>query len=129
GLMNYLNEEQPLEHIVRPSIRPNLDLVSAGRRPPSILSPFDLQRFAAFLDEARQRYAYVVVDSAPILRSSDARTILAKVDAAVVVVEAGRSRYEVINEIRNQLSGNATLLGCVLNKRRFLIPGSLYSHV
>ncbi|HBD10354.1 MAG TPA: hypothetical protein DCZ69_19060, partial [Syntrophobacteraceae bacterium] len=53
GLMNYLNEEQPLEHIVRPSFRPNLDLVSAGRRPPNILSPFDLQRFVAFLDEAR----------------------------------------------------------------------------
>jgi polysaccharide biosynthesis transport protein len=129
GLMNYLTEEEPLEHIIRPSIRPNLDLVSAGRSSPDILSPFDLQRFATFLDEARQRYAYVVIDSAPILRSSDTRTILAKVDAAVVVAEAGRSRYEVINEIAQQLSGKTALLGCVLNKRRFLIPRSLYSHI
>lgn len=129
GLMNYLTEDQPLDRIIRPSSRPNLDLLPAGRSSPNILSPFDLQRFATFLDEARQRYAYVVIDSAPILRSSDARTILAKVDAAAVVVEAGRSRHEVINEIKNQIGGNTALLGCVLNKRRFLIPKSLYSHI
>jgi hypothetical protein len=51
------------------------------------------------------------------------------VDAAAVAVEAGRSRHEVINEIKSQVSGNTALLGCVLNKRRFLIPRSLYSHV
>jgi succinoglycan biosynthesis transport protein ExoP len=129
GLMSYLTEDQPLERIVRTSLRPNLDLIPAGRSSPHILSPFDLKRFATFLDEVRQRYAYVVIDSGPILRSSDARTVLAKVDAAAVAVEAGRSRHEVINEIKSQVSGNTALLGCVLNKRRFLIPRSLYSHV
>ncbi|MGV8048765.1 MAG: GumC family protein [Anaerolineaceae bacterium] len=129
GLMNYLTEDQPLQQIVQPSMQPNLDLVTVGRGSPDILSPFDLQKFNAFLDEVRQQYAFVVLDSAPVLRSSDTRIISAKVDGTVVVVEAGRSRYEVINETKYQLIGKAPLVGCVLNKRRFSIPRLLYSRI
>lgn len=129
GLMNYLTEDRPFDGIVQTSFRPNLDFVTVGKGPTEVLSPFDLQRFSTFLIEARKHYTHIVVDSAPVLRSSDTLIISAKVDSVVLVVEANQTRYEVVNEIRNQLEGDARLAGTVINKRRFVIPRALYRRI
>ena len=78
GLLNYLTEEKPFEEIVQTSYMPNLDFVTVGKSADEVMSPFDLQKFSTFLDEAKERYSLIVIDSAPVLRSSDTLIISAR---------------------------------------------------
>jgi capsular exopolysaccharide synthesis family protein len=127
GLLNYLTEEIDLQQVLQPTMRPNLEVITIGKSATQILSPFDLLKFATFLEEVRSRYDFVLLDSAPILGSSDSFTISTKVDGVILVVEANHTRYETIISIENYLQDSAKVLGIVLNKRRFVIPKALYN--
>ena len=127
GLLNYLTEDLDLGQVVQPTSKPNLEVMAVGTAATQILSPFDLLKFKAFLEEVRQQYTFVVIDSAPILRSSDSFNISTKVNGVILVAEANHTRYESINNIDNHLKNHARLLGIVLNKRRFVIPKMLYN--
>ncbi|MCK9377147.1 MAG: AAA family ATPase [Syntrophobacterales bacterium] len=127
GLLNCLTEELELQQVVQPTFKPNLEVMAVGKAATQVMSPFDLLKFTAFLDEVRQRYTYVVIDSAPILVSSDSLNISTKVDGVILVAEANRTRFESIASIEHNLKNNARLLGIVLNKRRFVIPKMLYN--
>jgi succinoglycan biosynthesis transport protein ExoP len=127
GLLNYLTEEMDLQHVVQPTMRPNLEVIAIGKNATQVLSPFDLLKFAAFLKEVRTRYNFVLFDSAPILSSSDSLTISTMVDGIILVAEANHTRYETIISIENHLQDSAKVLGIVLNKRRFVIPKALYN--
>jgi capsular exopolysaccharide synthesis family protein len=127
GLLNYLTEEMDLQQVVQPTMRPNLEVITIGKPATQVLSPFDLLKFATFVEEVRTRYDFVLFDSAPILGSSDSLTISTKVDGIILVAEANHTRYETIVSIENYLQGSAKVLGIVLNKRRFVIPKVLYN--
>lgn len=127
GLLNYLTEEMDLQQVVQPTMRPNLEVITIGKPATQVLSPFDLLKFATFLEEVRTRYDFVLFDSAHILGSSDSLTISTKVDGVILVAEANHTRYETIISIENYLQDSAKVLGIVLNKRRFVIPKMLYN--
>jgi len=127
GLLNYLTEDIDLQQVLQPTMRPNLEVITIGKSATQILSPFDLLKFATFLEEVLSRYDFVLLDSAPILGSSDSFTISTKVDGVILVVEANHTRYETIIRIENYLQDSAKILGIVLNKRRFVIPNALYN--
>ena len=127
GLLNYLTEEMDLQQVVQPTMRPNLEVIAIGKPAAQVLSPFDLLKFATFLEEVRSRYDFVLFDSAPILGSSDSLTISTKLDGVMLVAEAYHTRYEKIISIETYLQGNANILGIVLNKRRFVLPKALYN--
>ena len=61
-MLNYLTEEIDLQQVVQPTMRPNLEVISIGKPATQILSPFDLLKFATFLEEVRTRYDFVLFD-------------------------------------------------------------------
>ncbi len=127
GLLDYLTGEMDLQQVVQPTIRPNLEVITIGKPATQVLSPFDLLKFATFLEEVRASYDFVLFDSSPILGYSDSLTISTKVDGVILVAEANHTRYESIISIESYLQGSAKVLGIVLNKRRFVIPKVLYN--
>jgi protein-tyrosine kinase len=130
GLMEYLFEGLSLTEVIQPSSLPNLDLICIGQFDNQAISPFDSLEFSNFLKEAKRHYSFVLLDSAPALRSSMTRMISSKTDGVIVVTEANRTRWEVVNELTRQLhSDGASVVGCFLNKRRFVIPKWAYRFV
>jgi len=127
GLMEYLFEGLSLTEIIQPSSLPNLDLICIGQFDNQVISPFDSLEFSNFLKEAKRHYSFILLDSAPALRSGQTRNISSKVDGVIVVVEANRTRWQVVSELKRQLeSDEARLIGTFLNKRRFVIPKWVY---
>lgn len=127
GLLDYLEKNTPFEEIHKPSSLPGLSLVSIGDLAAQTFSSFNMSGFARFLDTAKQAFDIILLDTAPVLRSSQTRLMSTKVDGVILVVEAMRTRSEVIDAISAQLeSDGARLLGSFLNKRRFVIPKWLY---
>jgi Mrp family chromosome partitioning ATPase len=48
-------------------------------------------------------------------------------DAVILVIEAEKTRWEVARKAKEELEkAGATILGAVLNKRKYYIPRSIY---
>jgi len=93
----------------------NFDVVLAGR---ALASPYDvlkLPRFGALLQEARQHYDYVVVDTPPLLPFADCRVIERWIDGLLVVVAAHQTPRKLLAEALDS-TDPTKLVGLVLNK-------------
>jgi len=130
GLMDFLMGNAGLESVVRSSPYSNLDLITSGKTDSNIKSPFDLETFKDFVKKMSNRYDFVLFDSSPVLKSSQTRIISSKIHGVIIVAEANRIRWEVMSEIKRQLSiDGAKLVGSFLNRRKFVIPRWAYRFV
>lgn len=69
----------------------------------------------------------IVVDCGAISRANDIATVARWCNGVVLVVEADRTRLDEIDHARMRIERvGGHLLGCVLNKRKYPIPGWLY---
>ncbi len=83
-----------------------------------------------FLSQLRQEFDLILMDSPPITESSDSLTITEKVDGVVLVVESEKTRWQILQEIKNNIElRNGHVLGVVLNKKRNYIPRFLYHRI
>jgi capsular exopolysaccharide synthesis family protein len=83
--------------------------------------------FSEFLRQARDKYDFIILDCPPVNGPNGSTMIPAKADAAILVIEAERLRREVIQRSITLLEdAGANLLGVVLNKRKYPIPGFIY---
>jgi Mrp family chromosome partitioning ATPase len=81
----------------------------------------------SLISSLRERFDYVIVDSAPVGVSPESTTLCDKVDAVLLVVQHGHTRREIVKRTKDIIErAGGRLLGVILNKRKFPIPGFLY---
>jgi Mrp family chromosome partitioning ATPase len=84
-------------------------------------------RLAVYLEKLRGDYRYILIDC-PSLREAEHAVILAPlVDGVVIVVEANRTQKDqFLYAQRTNENAGGRVLGHVLNKRTYVIPGWLH---
>jgi non-specific protein-tyrosine kinase len=87
-----------LDDVVSPRPAFNLDVLPAGTLRPAPYEVLKSLRLGDLLEEARRRYDYVVVDTAPLLAVPDSRLIGKWVDGFLVVVAANRTPRKLVAE-------------------------------
>ena len=108
----------------------NLSIVTAGSEPTGAVSLFESERFSEFLKSMRAVYDYIILDGPPVPGFSEARVLCAKVDGVVLVIEAGKTREQVAVRAKKELEeAGGKVLGVVLNKRKYHIPGWIYKRL
>jgi Mrp family chromosome partitioning ATPase len=71
----------------------------------------------ALIDHARERYDLVLLDAPPVLGSADARVLSALADAAIVVVQWGKTPQElVLSAVHSLRACGANILGTVVTQ-------------
>jgi capsular exopolysaccharide synthesis family protein len=95
-------------------ITAHLCLLPAGRPDPEPLSGLTSQRMQHLLDEAAERFDWVIVDTPPVTAAADAGLLGSVVDAAVLVVKAGQTPYSTISHAIDTV-GRDRIFGVVLN--------------
>ena len=103
--------DQPLTVL---PITPNLTLLPAGRPDPDPMSSLTSSRMRRILDEAIQRFDWVIIDAPPAGGIADTSLLASMVDAALLVVRAGETKCGVVRKAIDAL-GRDRLLGVVLN--------------
>ncbi|MFP4088319.1 MAG: GumC family protein [Desulfobacteraceae bacterium] len=94
----------------------NLDLIPSGPLPPNPSEMLGSNRMAGLMKTLRGDYARIIVDSPPVTAVTDAVILSKQVDGVVVVIKAGDTVREVIQNSLGQLEAvGATVLGAVLN--------------
>lgn len=117
GMSELLRQQKRLEEVVQqhPSW-PNLDLIPAGEFPERPGELFLSEQMDRVMTLFRERYDYVVLDTAPILATDDTTGFCLKADSVVFVT---RAAYTQARQVRTSLDRlmmrGARLNGFVLN--------------
>ena len=93
----------------------NLDVIPAGTPRTGISQILRSPRLEAFLQEARQRYAYIVLDTPPLLPVFDSALLAKSVDGVLMVVSANQTPRKLLGEALNMLDASK-VLGIVFNR-------------
>lgn len=98
GMTNYLaSEEIKVDDIIVPSnINPMLDVIVAGPIPPNPAELLLNQRLDNLFNELRERYDYIIVDSAPVGMVSDTFSLTRIADTTVYVCRANYTQRDHI---------------------------------
>lgn len=105
----------------------NLTFLSAGSL---VANPGDLllgPAFARLLEQMRQRFDYVLIDTCPVFAAADAATIAAQVDGTLFIVRRGYSKAPLVREaIETLRQRRARILGVVFNRADASVRGYHY---
>jgi capsular exopolysaccharide synthesis family protein len=93
----------------------NLDVIPAGTLRAGISQILRSPRLDAFIQEARQRYAYIVLDTPPLLPVFDSALLAKSVDGVLMVVSANQTPRKLLGEALNMLDASK-VLGIVFNR-------------
>lgn len=126
GFNEFVKGLLPLEQAVFNTTVSNLHIMALGERF-TTLAAFGEERLKRSLSELRERFQYVLIDSAPIGLNPDMTLLCDKVDAVVLVVRHQKTRREVVKRAKEIVErAGGKVLGVVLNRRKFPIPEFLY---
>ena len=107
--------ELPLTDVVQPFGNYNLDIIPAGTVRSGISQILRSPRLDAFLQQARQRYGYIVLDTPPLLPVFDSALLAKSVDGVLMVVSANQTPRKLLGEALNMLEPSK-VVGIVFNR-------------
>jgi protein-tyrosine kinase len=88
-----------------------------GTIPPSPADLLTLNATRALLERLESEYDYVVIDTPPVLIAADTPIIGALADTSIIVVRAGRTAFDALEDARAAMvNGGAHLSGLVVNE-------------
>jgi capsular exopolysaccharide synthesis family protein len=122
-----LDPRMALADIVHPRPPYNLNVVLAGQAPASPYEVLQSPRLGALLEEARQQYDYIVLDTPPLAPVQDARVVARWVDGIVLVVAADHTPRALLEAALDTLEPGK-VLGLVFNGYDHLFSRSHARH-
>jgi capsular exopolysaccharide synthesis family protein len=116
GLTNALIGSLTFDEVIKHTEVDKLDLITAGDIPPNPAELVASESMKRFIDEAKSRYDFVILDSPPVIAVTDAAILSTRVDGSIIVVSSGTvSKKEVQRAISLIKNVRATVMGIVLN--------------
>lgn len=132
GLSQYLSGQVDRQWITYHTNFQNLDMIFAGPLAPNPSELLGDRSFGELLEEKRQEYDYIFIDTPPVGTMIDAAVVAEKCDGAILVIESDLVSYKVAQKVKEQLErSGCKILGAVLNKvdvKKDKYYSSYYSH-
>lgn len=116
GMSTILIHQHRWRDCLIPTEIENLDFIPAGPHPPNPSELLINGEFSGLLEELKQEYDFVVMDTPPVGLVTDGMTAMKKADVAIFVVRANYSKHEFLRNLK-RLAGihKLTNLAIVLN--------------
>ena len=132
GLTEYLHGDLDVQEIIHqfPN-NANMDIIYSGMIPPNPTDLLTNGRFGTLVEELRQDYQYIIIDSAPLLLVPDTLLIADTADATIYVSRSKHTKNDLIEfankNIREHKIHN---VGFILNdvNKHFFSYGHKYSY-
>lgn len=116
GMSDYLSNGEFSLHDIVNTTADGLDVYVAGTVPPNPSELLQGSRTAQLMEQLREQYDYVVVDSASLATASDTFSLTNQADATVVVLRANSTKQAYVKWINRLMAeGKLSNVGFVLN--------------
>jgi capsular exopolysaccharide synthesis family protein len=114
GLIEGLDEGSKTRLVLR-QVSTNLAVLPAGRPTSDPMAGLTSERMRQLLDEAKESFDWIIVDTPPLMLLPDAHLLSSLVDGAVLVVKARSTPHEMVRRTVD-IIGKNRVLGVVLNQ-------------
>ena len=116
GLTDLLIEKNNIENYIKTTEIDNLHVLTAGVIPPNPSEILASKAMKDLLNNLKEIYDYIFIDTPPIGIVMDAGTLANKVDASILVVKSNGVEFKQLEETKRKLDAvNANIIGVVLN--------------
>src|SRR6266481_1410681 len=128
GLSNVLTGSATVQQTIAISpILPNLFIMPAGTPPPNPAELLASSNMKDVLNELREQFDHVVIDTPPTLSVTDAVVLSPRVDAIILVIRSGQTTKQALRRARDILMQvNAHVTGVLLNAVDLTSPDYYY---
>ena len=117
GLANLISGTEKLNECIYLDELSGLTIMPCGQRPPNPLELLTSPKFAGVLEELKQSFDRIIIDTPPVQVVSDSLIIAKQADAVIFIVKSNDTRVGVAqNGIGKLVRVNAKIAGVVLNQ-------------
>ena len=124
GLRDALSAAED-EKLAIQQVTPRLSIVTAGHATSDPMSGLTSARLRHVIEEARNKFDWVIVDTPPVLILPDARVLVSTVDAVLFVVRANSTPFRTVLRAVDVIK-RERIFGTVLNSVEETALGSEY---
>ena len=127
GLSTALSGITKSADAIQPTVQPNLFLMPAGPIPPHPAELLGSQTMEDLMNEWREQFDHIIIDSPPVLSVTDAVMISILADAVILVIRAGKTKSAAVRRASVLLQHtDINLLGIVVNAADLSSPDYYY---
>lgn len=114
GLIEGLEASGDIKLVVR-QVSARLSVLPAGRPTSDPMAALTSERMRRLIEEAKEAFDWVILDTPPLVMLSDAHLLASMVDGAVLVVRANSTPHDLVKRAA-EIIGKARITGVVLNQ-------------
>nr|WP_226528051.1 CpsD/CapB family tyrosine-protein kinase [Metabacillus niabensis] len=119
GLSNVLTRQSSLEEAVTLTAQDKLWVLASGPIPPNPSELLGSKGMKNLLEQAKDQYDVIILDTPPVLAVTDAQVLANLTDGVVLVVSSGKTEIDAAKKSKELLeSAKAKILGVVLNNKK-----------
>lgn len=116
GLSNLIVDQKLIDEAIKHTEVPNLDVILAGNVPPNPSELLGSVRMDKLMEQLKEKYDYIFLDSPPVNMVTDAVVLAPRSDGVIFLVRAEHSeRGSVMHAVEQLEYAKAKILGFVLN--------------
>ena len=116
GLSDYLSGQQTLEKITKPTQVEGLHIITRGKVPPNPSELLMHENFSKLIDEIKNQYDIILIDTPPILAVTDPAIVGGHVGTMLLVTRFGQNAIKEIDYARQRFEQNGIdVKGVVFN--------------
>jgi Mrp family chromosome partitioning ATPase len=117
--------EEP--HLPLHKVSDRLTVLPAGRPTSDPIGALTSERMRRLLNEAREVFDWIIIDTPPVGLMTDAALLTAIADGVVLVVKAGSTPFDLVRRAVESI-GRDRVVGTVLNQAREQSHSSRYEY-
>src|SRR6478672_2468537 len=115
GLSEVLGGQLSLEDAIVRLEPAGLHLMPGGKPRDDVAELLSGPSYARLLTEVRRMFDYIIIDAPPLGIFTDANLLMNRADGALLVVRAGKTRYNTLDKLLEQIP-KERMMGVVLNR-------------
>lgn len=124
GVVNYLIGDQPFDKVIQKTDYENLDLIVSGATPPNPSELLMGDRMDKFMEELRQRYDHIILDTPPVGLVTDAMNLFKYTDATLYMIRQNYTKKGMLGLIndkyrRGEVKNISFVLNCFEQKTKY----------
>jgi tyrosine-protein kinase Etk/Wzc len=120
GLIDYLSHKVKLEDIIRKTQNNNLSYITSGSIPSNPAEVLESKLMKNFLQEIKDFFDFIIIDSPPIVAVIDAEILSKLVDGTILVISSEKTENRLMSDAVERIKRNkVNFLGTVLNNFQY----------
>ena len=97
-------------------VNDNIHLMTSGQKTPNPAEIVSSEAMENLLQQYKEYYDYIIIDTPPVLSINDGRILAAKCDATILVTKAGKTKKQnILNAYKELERVNANVVGSIIN--------------